>query len=193
MTSTVRTAAQTSTAMFFSGSALIQYNAAMRDQTVRRHMDLTEAARMFAAVDMASADALITLWHAKLLYGYWRPITAINLADTDGNPATIADSSWVPLAPTPAYPEYPSGYTVVTAVFSGGLAGLFRSDDLDLTLTSSAVPDVRHYDSARALRVDVINGRVWLGYHFRTADVVSRDLGLRLTAWTLGHFFQATK
>jgi hypothetical protein len=93
----------------------------------------------------------------------------------------------------PAYPEYPSGYNVVTAAFSGGLAGLFRSDDLDLTLTSSAVPDVRHYDSARALRVDVVNARVWLGYHFRTADVVSRDLGLRLTNWALGHFFQPTR
>lgn len=193
LTSAVRTAAQTSTAMFFSGNALIQYNAAMRDQMVRRHMDLTDAARMFAAVDMATVDALITVWHAKLLYGLWRPITAINLADTDGNPATVADPNWVPLTPTPAYPEYSSGYNVVTAAFSGGLAGLFRTDDLDLTLISSAVPDVRQYDSARALRADVVNARVWLGYHFRTADTVSRDLGLRLTDWALENFFQPTE
>jgi hypothetical protein len=192
-TSTVRTAAQTSTALFFSGNPGIAYNAAMRDQMVRRHMDLTDAARMFAAVDMATADALITVWRAKLFYGLWRPITAINLADTDGNPATIADPSWVPLTPTPAYPEYPSGYNVVTAAFSGGLAGLFRTDDLDLRLTSSAVPDVRQYDSGRALRVDVVNARVWLGYHFRTADTVSRDLGLKLTDWALHHFFQPTR
>jgi hypothetical protein len=192
-TSTVRSAAQTSTALFFSGNAGIAYNAAMRDQMVRRHLDLTDAARMFAAVDMASADCLITVWRAKLFYGLWRPITAINLADTDGNPATIADPSWVPLTPTPAYPEYSSGYNVVTAAFSGGLTRLFRTDDLDLTLTSTAVPDVRQYDSGRALRNDVVNARVWLGYHFRTADIVSRDLGLRLTDWALDHFFQPTE
>jgi hypothetical protein len=43
---------------------------------------------MFAAVDMTVADALITTWQAKLFYGFWRPSTAIQLADTDGNPAT---------------------------------------------------------------------------------------------------------
>jgi len=109
-TSTVRTPAQTSTAMFFSGNALVQYNASMRDQMTVRHLDLTDAARMFAAVDMTTADALITVWHAKYVYGFWRRITAITLADTDGNPATTDDPSWVPLVATPAYPEYSSGY-----------------------------------------------------------------------------------
>ena len=74
---------------------------------------------MFAAVDMTSADALITVWRAKYRYGFWRPITAVNLADSDGNPATTADPNWVPLVVTPAYPEYPSGYNVLTAAFTG--------------------------------------------------------------------------
>ena len=190
-TSTVRTPAQTSTALFFSGSAIIQYNASLRDQMAVRHLDIVDAARMFAAVDMTSADALITVWHAKLHYGLWRPITAINLADTDGNPATIADPTWVPLVVTPAYPEYPSGYNVLTAAFTGGLDHLFGRDCLAITLISSVVPNVdRHYDSGRALRADVVNARVWLGFHFRTADIVSRDLGLRLTDWALNHYFQ---
>jgi hypothetical protein len=192
LTSTVRTADETSTAMFFSGNALVQYNAALRDQMVRRHLDLTDAARMFAAVDMSSADGLITVWHAKLRYGLWRPITAINLADTDGNPATIADPTWTPLVVTPAYPEYPSGYNVLTAAFTGGLAALFGTNHLNLTLTSTAVPGVRHYNTGRALRADVVNARVWLGFHFRTADVASRNLGLRLTDWTLDHYFRPT-
>jgi len=190
--STVRTVDQTSTAMFFSGNAMVQYNASLRDQMASRHLDLTDAARMFAAVDMASADALITVWHAKLLYGLWRPITAINLADTDGNPATIADPNWVPLATTPAYPEYSSGYNVLTAAFTGGLDGLFGTNRQNITLISTAVPDIRHYDSGRALRADVVNARIWLGFHFRTADIASRDLGLRLTDWALDRFFQPT-
>jgi hypothetical protein len=141
---------------------------------------------------MTAADGLITVWRAKYRYGYWRPITAINLAGTDGNRATTADPSWVPLRPTPAYPEYPSGYNVLTATFTGGLTELFGTDDLDLTLTSTAVPDIRYYDTAAALRADAVNARIWLGYHFRTADTVSRDLGLRLADWALDRYFQPT-
>jgi hypothetical protein len=91
LTSTARTAAQTDTALFFSGNALVQYHGALRDQVTVRHLDIVDAARMFAAIDMSLADAEISVWHAKYVYGYWRPITAINLADTDGNPATVAD------------------------------------------------------------------------------------------------------
>jgi hypothetical protein len=91
--STARTAAQTSTAMFFSGNALVQFNTALRDQVTVRNLDIVDAARMFAAIGMATADADITVWHAKYIYGFWRPITAITLADTDGNPATSPDPS----------------------------------------------------------------------------------------------------
>ena len=190
-TSTERTAVQTSTALFFSGNALIQYNTALRDQVTVRHLDIVETARMFAAIDMSLADAEISVWHAKYVYGFWRPITAINLADTDGNPATLADPTWVPLLTTPPYPEYPSGYNVVNSTVSHGLEDLFRTRQLQLTLISTAVPGVvRHYDSGRALRRDVIDARVWLGIHFRFADTASRDLGRRLTDWSLDHYFQ---
>jgi hypothetical protein len=190
-TSTERTAVQTSTALFFSGNALIQYNTALRDQVTVRHLDIVETARMFAAIDMSLADAEISVWHAKYVYGYWRPITAINLADTDGNPATLADPTWVPLLTTPPYPDYPSGYNVVNSTVTHGLEDLFRTRQLQLTLISTAVPGVvRHYDSGRALRRDVVDARVWLGIHFRFADTASRDLGRRLTDWSLDHYFQ---
>jgi hypothetical protein len=190
LTSTVRTPAQTSTARFFSGNALVQFNAALRDQVTVRHLDIVDAARMFAAVDMSVADAIISVWHAKYRFGFWRPITAINLADTDGNPATVADPSWVPMIATPAYPEYPSGYVAFASAVSQGLADVFDTRHLELTLISTAVPDVRHYDSGNALREDVVDARVWLGIHFRTADMASRELGVRLADWALDHYFQ---
>lgn len=84
--STVRTDAQTNTALFFSGSALVQYNAALRDQVAVRNLDIVEAARMFAAIDMSVADAIITVWRAKY---------------DDGNPATAPDPTWTPLLTTP--------------------------------------------------------------------------------------------
>jgi hypothetical protein len=189
--STERTAAQTSTALFFSGNALVQFNAALRDQVSVRHLDIVDAARMFAAVDMSVADAEISVWYAKYVYGFWRPITAINLADTDGNPATSPDPNWVPLVATPNYPEYPSGYNVFTSTVTHGLENLFQTRHLRLTLISTAVPGVqRHYDSGSALRQDVVDARVWLGFHFRTADTVAREMGRQLAAWTLDHYFQ---
>ncbi|MFL5777692.1 MAG: vanadium-dependent haloperoxidase, partial [Chloroflexota bacterium] len=80
-----RTADQTATALFFSGNAQVQYTGALIDQANVRNLDIVDTARMFAAVNTSQADALIAIWHAKLHYGFWRPITAINLADTDGN------------------------------------------------------------------------------------------------------------
>lgn len=192
-TSTARNADQTATALFFSGNALVQFNATLRDQATERGLDIAQSARMFAAADMSTADALITVWHAKYVYGLWRPITAVNLADTDGNPATSPDPLWVPLATTPAYPEYPSGYNSVTAATTGALEQLFHTRQLNLTLTSTAVPNVtRHYNTGSAVRADVVNARVWLGFHFRFADIASRNLGLQLSDWTIDHYFQPT-
>jgi hypothetical protein len=189
--STARTPEQTSTALFFSGNAQVQYNAALRDQVSVRHLDIVDAARMFAAIDMSVADAEISVWHAKYIYGFWRPITAINLADTDGNPDTAPDPRWVPLFSTPNYPEYPSGYNAFNSTVVHGLQDLFQARHLHLTLISTTAPGaVRHYDSGRALLQDVVNARVWNGFHFRSADIVSRDLARQLAAWTLDHYFQ---
>ena len=189
--STVRTPAQTSTAQFFSGNPLVQYNGALRDQVSVRHLDIVNAARMFAAIDMSVADAEISVWDAKHAYGLWRPITAINLADTDGNPATSADPSWAPMITTPPYPDYPSGYNAFNSTVTHGLQELFDTRHLQLTLTSTAVPGVqRHYDRGDALLQDVVDARVWLGIHFRTADTAAKKMGKQLAAWTLDHFFQ---
>src|SRR5215472_2954621 len=189
--STVRTPAQTSRARCCSGDALVQYDAALRDQVSVRHLDIVDAARMFAAIDMSAADALISVWHAKYIYGLWRPITAINLADTDGNPATSADTAWAPMITTPPYPEYPSGYNAFNSTVAHGLKELFGAWHLQLTLTTTAPSGgERHYDCAGALLQDVVDARVWQGIHFRTADTAAKQMGGQLAAWTLDRYFQ---
>jgi hypothetical protein len=192
--STARTAEQTGTALFFSGNAAVQFNAALRDQLTVRHLDIVDAARMFAAVDMGEADAIIALWHAKYLYGFWRPITAINLADTDGNPATTADPDWKPLLTTPPYPDYVSGYSGLTGAFTRSLADALDRRHLKLTLISTAVPGaVRNYDSGKTVRNDVVDARVWLGIHFRFADTGGVDMGQHVADWALDHYFGPRK
>ena len=189
-TSTVRTADQTATALFFSGNAIAQFNAALRDQVLVRHLDIVKAARLFAAVDMSAADTFISVWYAKLKYGFWRPDTAINLADTDGNPATTADPTWTPLRPDPAYPDYVSGYSAQAGSLTVALARAVHSRRLRVTMISTAVPGTRNYDSGAALRTDVVNGRMWLGVHFRTADEVGVRMGQQVAGWALDHYFR---
>jgi hypothetical protein len=189
--STARTPEQTNTALFFSGNAPIQVNAALRDQMTVRHPNIVDAARMFAAVDMTEADAIISVWHTKYLYGFWRPITAINLADTDGNPATTADPSWTPLLTTPPYPEYVSGYSGLTGAFTQALEDTLNTRHLQLTLISTAVPGaVRTYESGASLRNDVVDARVWLGIHFRFSDTGGVEMGQRVADWALTHYFR---
>jgi hypothetical protein len=189
--SATRTSEQTATALFFSGGAVQQYDAALADQVTVRDLDIVETARMFAAVDMTLADTEISVWRAKYVYGFWRPISAIQLAATDGNPKTIEDTNWTPLLTTPPYPDYVSGYSGITGAFTGALADVLRTRHLELTLISTAVPGVlRTYDSGRALRQDVISARVWLGIHFRFADTAGVAMGAQVADWALEHYFQ---
>ncbi len=193
--STTRDAQETATALFYSGNAFVQFNTALRDQAMVRKLDIVDAARMFAAVDMSVADGIISVWRSKYDYAFWRPITAVQLADTDGNPATTADPSWEPylgtMPATPPYPDYVSGYCGVTGAFTRALQGAVQTQHLQLTFTSTAVPNTtRVYDSASEVRNEVIDARVWLGIHFRTADVRGVQMGDQVAEWALGHYFR---
>ncbi|MFD2091429.1 vanadium-dependent haloperoxidase [Blastococcus deserti] len=172
-----RSAAQTDLALFFSDNPVRQYQDAMRDLATRRALDIVDTARMFGAVNAAGADALIACWREKYTHDYWRPETAIQRADTDGNPATTPDPAWTPLRPSPPYPEYPSGHACVSAGTAHALAELFGRVDLTIESTvPGLVVTTRHYSSERVWLNDVTNARIWLGIHFRDA----MDDGLRI-------------
>jgi len=150
-----------------------------------------DAARLFAAVNTSIADTIIGIWHSKLLYGFWRPITAINMADTDGNPDTDMNGDWVPLLTTPPYPDYVSGYSGVTGAFTRALQKTLGTRRLNVTLHSSAVAGAeRHYARAGALNAAVVDARIWLGIHFRFADTAGLTMGQRTANYVLNHAFE---
>lgn len=177
--SAVRTARQTRTAQFWNFNVVLMFNAAMRDLADREQMGAREAATMFAAVNMTTADSIITCWRAKFDHPFWRPMTAIREAAADGNPATTADGTWTPLAENPPYPDYTSGHQCLTASVATGLAQLAGSDRIDLNVTSlaSGVAVTRHYTSARQMARQAFLSRIWLGIHFRTAMQDARFIG----------------
>jgi hypothetical protein len=190
LTSSQRTPAQTQTALFFSDIGVGPVQAALRDLVTRRQMNLSDSARLFAAVDMSVADGSIAIWDSKFHYGFWRPVTAIQLAKHDRNPDTRADPDWLPLITTPPYPEYPSGLTSVIGATARALTRVLGTPRIDLYITSAAAGETRHYAWAGRLNRDVVDARVWSGVHFRTADVVGNAMGRKVANWALDHYFQ---
>lgn len=136
-------------------------------------------------------ETVISIWHSKYVYGFWRPITAIPLADTDGNSKTIADLNWQPMLATPPYPDYVSGYVGPMSALIRALQDTSDTQHLQLTLTSTAVPNVtRFYDSGKVACQEVVDARVWLGIHFRSADVRGERMGEQVAEWALDRYFR---
>jgi hypothetical protein len=171
-TGSTRSADQTAAGLFWQSASSPDYfwdRVAVRlaDQ---HHTTLSENARLLAMVTIAIADAGIAAWNGKYHYVFWRPLTAIQLADTDGNPATVADPTWTPLLTTPPYPEYASGLDSVSAAAIAVLVSFFGSDT-PFIVDSSTPGVMRSFANFPDALTELINARIWGGIHFRTADV----------------------
>ena len=176
-TSADRTAEQTDLALFWSDNPVRQYQDALRERAARHPMDIVDTARVFAAVNTAGADTQITCWRVKYDTAFWRPVTAIQQADRDGNDATTADPAWTSLRQAPPYPDNPSGHGCVSSAVAGTLEELFGPGQLDMAIHSAVTNTTRVYDDAEAWLDDVANARIWVGFHFRDAMDDAREIG----------------
>jgi hypothetical protein len=186
----LRTAAQTETARFWTELVHTQYNRTLRDLVTRRGLDLRSAARALAVGTTVIADSFIACWDAKFAYGYWRPVTAIPAGDADGNRRTEADPLWEPLAPTPNHPEYPSAHTCGTAALGASAAALVGRDRIELDVTSTVTGTTRHFKRVDDLVRDIEDARVYIGYHWRTSSEAGSRLGQRVARWALPRYFR---
>ena len=150
-----------------------------------RRNSLLENARVLALLDLAMADAAIACWEAKYRYVFWRPVTAIPLADTDGNPATTPDPNWAPLFATPNHPEYPSGHSTVSGAAAVVLANFFgekRHFTMDNDLLIGVTRSFRSFTQALD---EVKNARIFAGIHFRSACDDGQTTGIQVANWVL--------
>jgi membrane-associated phospholipid phosphatase len=152
-------------------------------------VSLVENARRLALVNISMADAVIAIWNAKNTYNAWRPITAIQNADIDGNPATTADPTWTPVLVTPAHQEYPSGHSGVSSAAVTQLAS-FYGNSTTFTVTSDGLPPVpstaRTYSSFSDALAEVALARVAAGIHFRFSCEVAAQMGAGIAAYVSG-------
>ncbi|MGH8177980.1 MAG: vanadium-dependent haloperoxidase [Steroidobacter sp.] len=189
--STVRTPAKTDLGYFYTENFFTQWNRALRSISARYVHRTGDSARLFALANLAMADAVIACWDSKKFYVYWRPLTAIQEGDADGNPHTVGDPTWRPLTNNPNYPDYPSGANSVAAAMTRTLALFFGTDKLTFEVTSVAplaVKKSRIYRRFSEAAQDMVDARVYVGIHFRFADTAARAQGNRVADWTFNHF-----
>lgn len=153
----------------------------------QHHYSAVRTARMLALVNMGISDAIIGCWDAKYTYSSWRPITAIQSADADGNDATTADGAWTPLIVTPPFPEYPSAHSCASGAATHILSQTF-GEETSFDVVSNAMPGVtRSFHNFSAALAEIVNARIYGGIHFRTACVDGTALGIAVGDYVMTH------
>ncbi len=191
LTNSGRTPEQTDLAYFWTDNFAVQWNRAIRAIANRHLHRMGDKARILALANLATADALITSWDSKKHYNFWRPVTAIQEGENDGNPSTAGDPTWQSLINNPNYPDYTSGANNVTGAMTGTLAHFFQRDVMKFEITSNApnvVQRTRSYSRFSQAAQEVVDARVLLGIHFRFADTAARTQGRNVATWVYEHF-----
>jgi hypothetical protein len=207
LASTRRTADQTAAAIFWQDSGPAIWNRVYRALAVSHELDIVESARLFAMTNLAAADGSIGCWNDKAYWTFWRPITAIREAASDGNPATAPDPDWLPLFDpsvpvsgpplvTPGFPDHPAGHTCISGATVYALKAFFGTDKVSFTAVSNKCSPApcppRSFDRFSDALKEIIDARVWGGIHFRTADVQGAVLGKKVAHYLQTHYFQPT-
>ena len=159
-------------------------------QSGEHRSSLLESARVLAVLDLAMADAAIACWEAKYSYVTWRPVTAIPLEASIGNPGIVVnagDATWMPLFATPAHPEYPSGHSTVSGAAAAVLAS-FLGEEVHFTMDNDLLIGVtRSFRSFSQALDEVKNARIFAGIHFPFACDDGQAVGDKVAHWVLDH------
>jgi hypothetical protein len=186
--STTRTADQTLAARYWAENPPATWSRIFRTLSTQEGLSPVDNARLFAMLYMSASDALITVWDSKAYWSFWRPITAIREADTDGNPWTEKDAGWLPLIATPPYTENPSGHTALSGSFVATLQDFLGTDKVAWSDTNNAGLS-RSFARLSDAIDEIIHARVWSGIHFRIADEQGAKIATEVVKWREHHYF----
>jgi hypothetical protein len=181
--STTRTPDQTEIARIWEGGPGTptppgQWNEIAQTLAASQGNTLEDNARLFAYLNLATADAAINAWDCKYHYDYWRPITAIWEADADGNPDTTADPLWMPLLTTPPFPTYTSGHSTFSGSSARVLINFFGTDSIPFTF--EAIGLSRDFTSLWTAAQEAGVSRIYGGIHYGFDNTAALDAGSRL-------------
>lgn len=209
--STARSAEETATALFWTANVIRQYNRAARDLIDMHSLNVLESARLQAMVNIVAADAQIAVMNAKYHYLFWRPVTAIDPESvkptgdgfgpfprgfSDENPATGEERGWRPIGATPNHPEYPAAHGSITSAMAEVFSQFLGTNRFGLVVrgfdpagAAGNLDAVRHFATPAEMRQEIVDARVWAGFHYRFSGVEGVVLGRKVAKSALRHAF----
>jgi hypothetical protein len=189
-TPSARTTDQTEIALFWWESSPLKWNRIARTVSADQGLNLWENARLFGLLNLALADGYIAMVDTKNHYNYWRPVTAIQTGDTDGNPDTTGDPAWTPLRPTPADQDYASGHSIEGGAGAEVLKQFFGTDQISFQDCSASLPAgstcsdpspvLRSYTSFSQAAAENAYSRILIGFHFRKSVEEGTEYGRKI-------------
>ncbi len=204
----LRTPDEAATALFWTANVIRQYNRALRDVVDTYGLSLVESARLQAMVNIVGADAQIAVMNAKYHFLFWRPVTAIDrnsvTADTygpvpgyiDDNHATEEEVGWRPFGGnTPNHPEYPAAHGSISSAMAEVFSSYLGTNRFNLVVrgfnpSTGNMDAVRVYRTPADVRNEIVDARVWAGFHYRFSGVAGVVLGRKVAKYDLRLAFQ---
>ena len=184
-TSTTRTADETVTARFWAGPIWNTWNEIADNEVLAHHTNLETSSRLFAILNLTFADGVIAFYDAKYHYSVWRPVTAIRLGDTIGNPAIVGDPNWTPQSTTPADPSFPGAHSTISEAGATILSAYF-GNDAQVQVTSDVLPGVvRQFSSYQDIATEAGLSRIFAGVHTRLDHEAGFALGRSVAQFVL--------
>jgi hypothetical protein len=179
LNSTKRPQDRTNVARYFATAVPVHlWSQAISQASTAQGKSLSENARVFALLMMAISDAFVSTFETKYHYLFWRPITAIQAGDTDGNSRTEPDVAWTSLITAPCFPSYPSAHATGSNAGRVIAEKIFGRGSHDITLSHPSIPDVTlHYTKFSQITNDIDDARVYGGIHFRFDQEAGARMG----------------
>lgn len=133
-----------------------------------RSLDLERAARLYALLGIAAADAFISCWDEKYRSYLVRPVTYIR---------DHIDPQWDTAIDTPPFPEYTSGHANVSGAAARVLGAMFDDESFENRVHEHRGKPPRSYDSFEEAAEEAGLSRVYGGVHYPMANEEGLDQG----------------
>jgi hypothetical protein len=170
------------------------WNVIAQDLARRNKLTTAENARLFALLNLACADAGISIWDTKFHYRTWRPETALREITKEINPHAVAHPDFIPLMQSPPFPSYTSGHSTFSAAASRVLERYFGTDDIEFTTTSDGLPGaVRSFKKLSEARDEVGMSRLWGGIHVMADNVQGQACGIKIADYVFDTALRPTR
>jgi len=184
-----RSSVQTEIALFWAENSPTGWNRFTRAVADGRNLDAWETARLLALLQMGEFDVYATNLESKYHYAFWRPVTAVAMAESDGNPNTSTVAGWEVIGfPTPPVPDYPSAHASAGGSAAAIIESVVRGRGPSVRVTSGSLPGVtRAFKSAADAAEENALSRIYIGFHFRHAVEVGLAQGRQVGEYVAEH------